>query len=227
MNRVLVAQLAAGLTRFLLARHETSTVVIGYDARKNSHRFAKDTAEIMQADGVAAQIMPELRPTPVLAFAVRELNISAGVMVTASHNPPQDNGYKVYLGNKDGGAQIIPPNDQKISEQIAWVTENVCINELPRSDDYGIIEDSVIARYIEKTAALRQAPISNIKYIYTSMHGVGKATLLTTLATSGLPKPILVTEQCEPDASFPTVSFPNPEEDGAGFSHCQSNSKKC
>ncbi|PID65373.1 MAG: phosphomannomutase [Gammaproteobacteria bacterium] len=215
MNRVLVAQAAAGLARFLLSRDKNPTVVIGYDGRKNSHRFAQDTAEIMQAAGVAAQLMPDLRPTPVLAFAVRQLKASAGVMVTASHNPPQDNGYKVYLGGEDDGAQIVPPNDKKIAEQIAWVAANVDVSELPRSRAYGVIDNSIIEAYINKTAALRQAPVSSIKYVYTAMHGVGKETLLATLAKAGLPAPILVDQQCEPDGSFPTVSFPNPEEAGA------------
>ncbi|PID66038.1 MAG: phosphomannomutase [Gammaproteobacteria bacterium] len=215
MNRVLVAQAAAGLARFLLSRNEAPTVVIGYDARKNSRRFAEDTAEIMQAAGVAAQLLPDLRPTPVLAFAVRELKASAGVMVTASHNPPQDNGYKVYLGDADDGAQIVPPNDKKIAEQIAWVAENLDVSELPRSKAYGVIDTSIIEAYIKTTAALRQAPVSDINYVYTAMHGVGKETLLSTLQAAGLPQPILVDEQCEPDGSFPTVSFPNPEEAGA------------
>lgn len=215
MNRVLVAQAAAGLARFLLQNRQNPTVVIGYDGRKNSRRFAEDTAEIMQAAGVAAQIMPDLRPTPVLAFAVRRLNASAGVMVTASHNPPQDNGYKVYLGDEDDGAQIVPPNDKKIAEHIAWVAENVNVNDISRSSDYGVIADTVIADYIEQTANLRQAPPSHINYVYTAMHGVGKDTLLATLDAAGLSKPILVDEQCEPDGNFPTVAFPNPEEDGA------------
>ncbi len=202
MNRVLVAQAATGLARFLLARNESPTVVIGYDARKNSRRFAEDTAEIMQAAGVAAQLLPDLRPTPVLAFAVRELNASAGVMVTASHNPPQDNGYKVYLGDADDGAQIVPPNDKKIAEQIAWVAENLDVSELPRSKAYGVIDTSIIEAYIKTTAALRQAPVSDINYVYTAMHGVGKETLLSTLQAAGLPQPILVDEQCEPDGLY-------------------------
>lgn len=216
MNRVLVAQAAAGLAKFLLARSSNPTVVIGFDARKNSLRFAQDTAEIMQATGVTATIMPDLRPTPVLAYAVRKLNASAGVMVTASHNPPEDNGYKVFLGDEDDGAQIVPPNDKKIAEQIQWVADNLNVNELPRSTDYGVIEQELIDAYIEKSATVHQAPIDGeLKYVYTAMHGIGTQTLLQTLEKAGLPKPILVDEQCTPDGSFPTVSFPNPEEDGA------------
>lgn len=215
MNRVLVAQAAAGLAKFLLAREENPSIVIGYDARKNSKRFAQDTAEIMQGQGISAQIMPDLRPTPVLAFAVRHLKASAGVMVTASHNPPEDNGYKVYLGGDDDGAQIISPNDQLIAEQIQWVADNLQVNDLARSKDYSTIDQSVIDTYIDKTVEISKAPISDINYIYTAMHGVGTETLLTTLEKAGLPKPVLIAEQCEPDGTFPTVSFPNPEEAGA------------
>lgn len=215
MNRVLVAQAAAGLARFLLAERNNHTVVIGYDGRKNSRQFAEDTAEIMQAAGISAHLMPDLRPTPVLAFAVRKLGAGAGVMVTASHNPPQDNGYKVYLGDEDGGAQIVSPSDKDIAEQIAWVAENIAINDLPRSSDYSVIAPSVITDYIQKTATVKTAPTSDINYIYTAMHGVGKETLLATLSAAGLPHPILVDAQCEPNGRFPTVAFPNPEEPGA------------
>jgi phosphomannomutase len=111
MNRVLVSQAAAGLAAFLLAREPHPSVVIGYDGRRNSHVFATDTAELMAGAGVRAILLPRLLPTPVLAFAVRHLDASAGVMVTASHNPAADNGYKVYLGGIDGGSQIVPPAD--------------------------------------------------------------------------------------------------------------------
>ncbi|WP_434353273.1 phospho-sugar mutase [Psychrobacter sp. HD31] len=216
MNRVLVAQAAAGLAKFLLERNAAPSIVIGYDARKNSDIFAKDTAEIMQGMGVNAQIMPDFRPTPVLAYAVRKLNASAGVMVTASHNPPEDNGYKVFLGDEDDGAQIVPPNDALIAKQIEWVAANQKVDELPRSNDYGTIHQNVIDDYIQKSAAVYQAKIDDeLKYVYTAMHGIGTQTLLQTLEQIGFPKPILVDEQCTPDGSFPTVSFPNPEEAGA------------
>lgn len=159
--------------------------------------------------------MPSLRPTPVLAFAVRELKASAGVMVTASHNPPEDNGYKVYLGGEDDGAQIVSPNDALIAKEIQWVADNQSISELPRSTDYQMIDQSVIDLYIERTANIATAPKAPLNYVYTAMHGVGKETLLEVLDKAGLPKPALVAEQCEPDGTFPTVSFPNPEEKGA------------
>lgn len=222
MNRVLVSQTAGGLARFLIKNNKDSSdglsIVIGYDARKNSKIFAEDTAEIMQGMGINAQIMPDLRPTPVLAFAVRYLKASAGVMVTASHNPPADNGYKVYLGGADDGAQIISPNDNLIAEQIEWVANNQKVNELPRSKDYGIIANDVIEAYFQQTIKVSQSAVSEdkpIKYVYTAMHGIGTETLLTALEKAGLPKPILVDEQCDPDGTFPTVSFPNPEEAGA------------
>ncbi|MBS9780422.1 MAG: phospho-sugar mutase [Moraxellaceae bacterium] len=219
LNRVLVAQTAFGLARFLLNRYKNQdkqpSIVIGYEVRKNSKIFAEDTAEMMQGAGINASIMPDLRPTPVLAFAIRHLQASAGVMVTASHNPPKDNGYKVFLGDEDGGAQIVAPNDKLIAEQIQWVADNKKINEIERSQDYKIIEQSVIDSYIEQTANIKQAPTSDLTYVYTAMHGVGTETILTTIEKAGLPKPILVKEQCEPDGTFPTVSFPNPEEKGA------------
>lgn len=215
MNRVLVAQAAAGLARYLLARNEKPSIVIGYDGRKNSLRFAQDTAEIMQAAGIDAFLMPSLRPTPVLAFSVRFMKASAGVMVTASHNPPDDNGYKVYLGGKDDGAQIIAPDDKLIAEQIQWVADNQKVTDIPRSTDYKMIDQSVIDEYVARTASLATAPVSQFTYVYTAMHGVGKETLLNVLDKAGLPKPVLVESQCEPDGTFPTVSFPNPEEKGA------------
>lgn len=215
MNRVLVGQAAAGLARFLLARNEKPTIVIGYDGRKNSLRFAQDTAEIMQAAGIDAMLMPSLRPTPVLAFAVRYLKASAGVMVTASHNPPQDNGYKVYLGGEDDGAQIISPNDKLIAAEIKWVAENQKVTDIPRDTNYQMIPQAVIDEYIARTASIATAPIAPLNYVYTAMHGVGKETLLSVLEKAGLPKPTLVEEQCEPDGTFPTVAFPNPEEKGA------------
>ncbi len=159
--------------------------------------------------------MPDLRPTPCLAFAVRKLGTSAGVMVTASHNPPEDNGYKVYLGGDDDGAQIVPPNDKAIADEIQFVADNLSITDLPRSTNYGVIEQAIIDEYIKRTANIITAQPQPLNYVYTAMHGVGKETLLQTLEKAGLDKPILVTEQCEPDGTFPTVSFPNPEEKGA------------
>lgn len=214
MNRVLVAQAAGGLARYLKARYPNPSVVIGYDARKNSAQFARDTAEIMQGAGVNAYLFGQMVPTPVLAYAVRALPATAGVMVTASHNPPQDNGYKVYLGNQDAGAQIIPPADADIAAEIA-ATAGADIRALPRQQDYTVLDDALLNSYIARTAALIQAPQTTLNYVYTALHGVGCQTLLKTLEQAGMNAPHLVSAQCTPDGSFPTVRFPNPEEPGA------------
>lgn len=214
MNRVLVAQAAAGLAAYLRNTHPNPTIVIGCDARKNSAQFAKDTAEIMQGAGIKALLLPEQLPTPVLAYAVRALKADAGVMVTASHNPPEDNGYKVYLGNADDGAQIVSPADTHIAQHIATAAQTD-IRDYPRDTNYQTLDNQIAEDYATATANLaNQAPLE-LKYIYTAMHGVGKNTLLATLEKAGYPQPVLVTEQCEPDGSFPTVNFPNPEEAGA------------
>src|SRR5690606_26936408 len=153
MNRVLVAQAAAGFAAFLLAREEAPSVVIGYDGRKNSRVFASDTAELMAGAGVRALLLPRMVPTPVRAFAVSHLGMSAGVMVTASHNPPDDNGYKVYLGGDDQGAQIVPPADAHIEAEILRVAEG-SIADLPRSTEYETAGDDVVDEYVRRTAQL-------------------------------------------------------------------------
>ncbi len=218
MNRVLVAQAAAGLAAFLLARpagaHGTApTVVIGYDGRHNSDVFARDTAELMQGAGVRATLLPRALPTPVLAFAVRHLDASAGVMVTASHNPARDNGYKVYLGGVDGGSQIVPPADGEIAAEIARVASGSIVG-LPRDMGYRFAPERVVAAYIGETAALADAP-STLKVVYTPLHGVGWETAAAVFAAAGFATPITVDAQLQPDPDFPTVAFPNPEEPGA------------
>lgn len=220
MNRVLVAQAARGFADYLLARAEREgtgqpSIVIGYDARINSERYARDTAELMQAAGVQATLLPRLLPTPVLAFAVRELGASAGVMVTASHNPKWDNGYKVYLGGTDGGSQIVSPADAEIAACIDRVANEELVNELPRSNDYQLAPESIIDAYVAATARVFQGEVQPLKVVYTPMHGVGWETFQKVLTTLGIPDPIVVDEQIEPDGSFPTVDFPNPEEPGA------------
>jgi phosphomannomutase len=213
MNRVLVAQAAAGLAAFLLSREDSPSVVIGYDGRKNSHVFATDTAEILQGAGVRAILLPRLLPTPVLAFAVRHLGASAGVMVTASHNPAADNGYKVYLGGADDGSQIVPPSDGEIAAQITLVAAGD-VRSLPRSGDYEFAAEEVVDAYVTETAAVGHAA-APIEFVYTAMHGVGWETARRVFAAAGFGEPSIVAEQIEPDATFPTVAFPNPEEPGA------------
>ncbi|MEO7146885.1 MAG: phospho-sugar mutase [Terrimesophilobacter sp.] len=215
MNRVLVAQAASGLAAFLLSRERHPSVVIGYDGRKNSHIFATDTAELMAGAGVRAILLPRLLPTPVLAFAVRHLGVSAGVMVTASHNPPNDNGYKVYLGGSDDGSQIVPPADAEIEAQIKLVASTKQVPELARSRDYETAGEVVLDEYIRRTVALVQRPDAVPSFVYTAMHGVGWETARRVFADAGFGEPTVVAEQIEPDPLFPTVAFPNPEEPGA------------
>jgi phosphomannomutase len=213
MNRVLVAQAAAGLAAFLVSREESPSIVIGYDGRTNSEVFARDTATIMAGAGVRATLLPRMLPTPVLAFAVRHLDVSAGVMVTASHNPARDNGYKVYLGGLDRGSQIVPPADGLIAAEIERIATG-SITDLPRSTDFVITDDGVVDEYVRRTAALGHVP-APLTFVYTAMHGVGWETASKVFAAAGFSEPALVTEQIEPDATFPTVAFPNPEEPGA------------
>lgn len=214
MNRVLVAQAAGGLADYLKGYDKEPSIVIGYDGRKNSDVFARDTAEIMAAAGIKAYLLPRKLPTPVLAYAIKYFDTTAGVMVTASHNPPEDNGYKVYLGKANGGGQIVSPADQDIAKLIDKVAA-CSINDLPRSDDYTILDDEVVNAYIEKTASIAKEPQADINYVYTAMHGVGYEVLSKTLEKAGLPQPHLVASQVWPDGNFPTVNFPNPEEKGA------------
>ncbi|WP_344796013.1 phospho-sugar mutase [Frondihabitans peucedani] len=230
MNRVLVAQAAAGFASFLLSRSSAPaadgstsdagrapSIVIGYDGRKNSDVFARDTAEIMAAAGVSATLLPRALPTPVLAFAVRHLDVSAGVMVTASHNPPRDNGYKVYLGDDDHGSQIVSPVDGEIASFIDTAAEGSVL-DLPRSDDYAIAGDDLVEDYVRLTAAVAGAAASGStqpRVVYTAMHGVGWEVARRVFATAGFTEPIPVAEQVAPDPAFPTVAFPNPEEPGA------------
>jgi phosphomannomutase len=213
MNRVLVTQAAAGLAAYLLAHSATPSIVIGYDGRTNSEVFARDTATIMAGAGVRTVLLPRHLPTPVLAFAVRHLNLSAGVMVTASHNPARDNGYKVYLGDLDHGSQIVPPADAHIAEQIARIAAG-SITELPRSTDFLLADESVIDAYVTATASIARVT-QPVSFVYSAMHGVGWETARAVFAAAGFGEPAVVAEQIAPDAAFPTVAFPNPEEPGA------------
>ncbi|MDK4688158.1 phospho-sugar mutase [Kingella negevensis] len=215
MNRVLVSQAAKGLADYILQFDpENPSIIIGYDGRKNSDVYAKDTAEIMAAAGIKTRLLPRCLPTPVLAYGIRHFDTTAGVMVTASHNPPADNGYKVYLGKSNGGGQIVSPADHDISALIEKATQTP-INEYARSTDYEVLDETVIEAYIAKTAALAQEPACELNYVYTAMHGVGKEVLLKTLNAANLPLPHIVAEQADPDPTFRTVAFPNPEEKGA------------
>ncbi|WP_425830255.1 phospho-sugar mutase [Streptomyces fractus] len=212
MNRAVVIRAAAGLAAYLKAKGQTDgVVVIGYDARHKSADFARDTAAVMVGAGLRAAVLPRPLPTPVLAFAIRHLGAVAGVEVTASHNPPRDNGYKVYLGD---GSQIVPPADAEIAAEIDAVAS---LDDVPRAESgWETLGEDVLEAYLARTdAVLAPGSPRGARAVYTAMHGVGKDTLLAAFARAGFPEPVLVPEQAEPDPDFPTVTFPNPEEPGA------------
>ena len=212
MNRSVVIRAAAGLAAYLKAHgQDGGLVVIGYDARYKSADFARDTAAVMTGAGLRAAVLPRPLPTPVLAYAVRHLGAVAGVEVTASHNPPRDNGYKVYLGD---GSQIVPPADAEIAAAIAAVGP---LDGVPRPESgWEILGEDVLAAYLARTdAVLSPGSPRSARTVYTAMHGVGTSVLTAAFARAGFPEPVLVAEQAEPDPAFPTVAFPNPEEPGA------------
>lgn len=215
MNRVVVIRAAAGLASYLLAEGTApgSPVVIGYDARHNSDVFARDTAEVMAGAGLVPLLLPRPLPTPLLAFAIRELGCAAGVMVTASHNPPQDNGYKVYLGD---GSQIVPPADTGIAAAIAAVGPLASVPRPALSTTSGrVLDDSIVDAYLDTVASVAADGPRDLAVVYTPLHGVGGSVLPLVLETAGFAAPAVVTEQEQPDPDFPTVAFPNPEEPGA------------
>lgn len=221
MNRAVVIRTTAGLAAYLGEQLDGGVprVVVGYDARHGSARFATDVAAVLTGAGAQALLLPAAGPTPVLAFAVRDLDADAGVMVTASHNPREDNGYKVYLGGRvvtgaGQGAQLVAPADAAIAERIAAVGGAA---EVARPDSgWQVLDGSVTERYLARVAA--QVPTGyarDLRIVYTPMHGVGGRTAVAALARAGFGDVVVVPEQFEPDPDFPTVSFPNPEEPGA------------
>ena len=210
MNRVVVIQTAAGLVAYLRA-HGGSSVVVGFDARHKSDQFARDTCAVMVGAGIRAMILPRALPTPVLAFAIRHLRVDAGVMVTASHNPPQDNGYKVFLGD---GSQIVAPADVEISSEIQAVGT---VESIPRAEfGWETLDDTVVDAYVQRVAsvALPDGP-RDLRIVYTPLHGCGGDVMRRAMQATGFPAPEAVSEQAAPDPDFPTVAFPNPEEPGA------------
>ena len=215
MNRAVVGRTATGIVAYMRERNLTS-VVIGRDARYGSENYTFETAEIMSGAGMKVFVLPRPLPTPVLAFATNELGCDVGIMVTASHNPPQDNGYKVYLGGTvDGieyrGSQIVSPTDVSIAQKIAAVKS---LKNQPRGKEWVVLGEEVVEKYIDRTASLATNP-GALKIVYTAMHGVGTETLQRVFQKAGFASPILVDAQCAPDPDFPTVAFPNPEEPGA------------
>ena len=216
MNRLTVLQAASGLAQYLVQQGFTGRkVVIGFDARYNSDVFADDTARVMSGAGLEPVIFSHVVPTPVLAFAIRHLGACAGVMVTASHNPPQDNGYKVYLGD---GRQIVSPIDEQISKLIKTVTD---VREIVQGSPGTFVSDDVVETYTSLTSQLitsgptTDAQRKSVTSVYTAMHGVGWKTLQSVFGASGFNEPNAALEQRDPDPAFPTVAFPNPEEKGA------------
>lgn len=218
MNRAVVIRAAAGLTAYLTEqltdagdRTTGPAVVIGFDARHGSDTFARDTAAVVTAAGGRAMVLPRPLPTPVLAFAIGHLGADAGVMVTASHNPPQDNGYKVYLGD---GTQIVPPADVDIAARIDRADSAAAV---PRAE-YGwrTVDETVVEAYLDAAAAV-VAPDSprELSVVHTALHGVGSDLVVAAFERAGYPPPQVVATQAEPDPDFPTVAFPNPEEPGA------------
>jgi phosphomannomutase len=211
MNRTVVRRAAAGLASWLTAHGFAGRpVVVGFDARHGSADFARDSAQIFAAAGFDARLMPAPSPTPVTAFAVQHMGAAAGVVVTASHNPPQDNGYKVYA---DDGAQIVPPADREIESEIRAVASAKAI---PLSQaGVTMLDDGIVRDYISAVTGLIDAGPRDVRIVHTAMHGVGAGLAQRVFAAAGFAPLTAVPEQERPDPDFPTVAFPNPEEPGA------------
>ena len=215
MNQAVVGRTAAGIVQYMKARSLTS-VVIGRDARHGSDVFEELSAQIFAGAGFKVSVLPRPLPTPVLAFAVNEIGADVGIMVTASHNPGSDNGYKVYLGGTvDGvnyrGSQIISPADKQISAEIEKIKS---LKTIARAQTWKILSEDIVEKYVDQTKALAPRP-GDLKIVYTAMHGVGTKTLQRVFHRAGFPSLILVAAQAQPDPNFPTLAFPNPEEVGA------------
>ena len=221
MNRVVARMAASALADVLLAREEVAGgMAVGYDARRKSDLFAHDTARVLAGRGIPVHLLDQPLPTPLLAFTVRHRGCGAGVMVTASHNPPADNGYKVYWGD---GAQIVPPLDHLIEERMA-ATSPISDGDLGPAASSGpeqlegvesLDVDAVVEAYLEATIGAQRAPRAAPSVAYTALHGVGGSIVSLAFRRAGLDPPVPVRAQHEPDGSFPTVVFPNPEEPGA------------
>ena len=220
MNLAVVSRAARGLADHLTGDLglEQPLVVIGFDARHRSEDFARASAAIMTAAGCRVHLLERYGPTPLIAFAVRHLGADAGIVVTASHNPPADNGYKVYLGGRasapDGqGVQIVPPSDAQIAARIAAVGP---VREIPRAEGWAVLGDQLREDYLAAICALPdpEGP-RQVRIVHTAMHGVGTETALAALHRTGFAEVHPVAKQADPDPDFPTVAFPNPEEPGA------------
>ena len=222
MNRAVVISTTRGLADHLAATGvpDDVPVVVGYDGRTDSRRFAEDTIGVLVAAGRAVAAFDRPIPTPLVAYAARVLEAGAAVVVTASHNPPAYNGYKVYAGN---AVQIIPPTDAAIADAIDAVGHAADVSRVPdpfAADGVTVLGDAMIARYLDEVTAARpapdrEAPASGLRIVYTPLHGVGRQVTVPALARAGHDDVHVVAEQADPDGAFPTVAFPNPEEPGA------------
>ncbi len=235
MNRIVVAQAALAIARFLnsnktdyLDKNGELSVVVGYDGRVNSDIFAQDSAEIFAAAGIKTRLFDSAVPTPVAAFTGKRFLASATVIVTASHNPPRDNGYKVYLGGANGCSQLISPQDKQIASLIDEISKKITFDEIPKSKDIEILGQADIDAYVARTASLvsqDQTGRKNLKITYTAMHGVGYRVMKAVFDRTGFVFSSVAAQQ-EPNGQFPTVSFPNPEEPGAmdlSFEHAKTH----
>ncbi|WP_132878717.1 phospho-sugar mutase [Tamaricihabitans halophyticus] len=210
MNRAVVIRTSAGVGAWLRAEGKAGAiVVIGRDARHGSEAFCVDTAEVLAAAGFDVRVLPRPLPTPVVGYAVRALGAAAGIQITASHNPPSDNGYKLFDA---AGTQIAPPVDARIEAAIAGTVAAVSV---PRSNTYRALDDELVRGYLDRLATLPRNSARELRVAATALHGVGAKPLLDALRGAGFTDVRLVAEQSEPDPDFPTVAFPNPEEPGA------------
>jgi phosphomannomutase len=238
INSIVVAHASAAVARFVnrfekrsvsanvfdgppttdsLSLMPTRTVVVGYDARTKSAEFAQIAADVLAGAGIRTILSNTVVPTPLLAFAVRHLNADAGVMITASHNPRGDNGYKVYLGGSHDGRQLVAPYDAEIHAYMVESIETIPTRDLRRGAPVPL-DTSVVDAYVALTASLVPEPIYQPPTVYTAMHGVGSALTRRVLMTAGFDVANMLTTvsiQDAPDGDFPTLPFPNPEEDGA------------
>ena len=235
MNRVVVAQTALAIARFLnqnrseyLDQDGNLSVVVGYDGRVNSDIFAQDSAEIFAGAGIRTRLFDSAVPTPVAAFTGKRFLASATVIVTASHNPPRDNGYKVYLGGQNGCSQLIAPQDKQIAALIDEISETTNFSDIPKSDNIEMLGQPDIDKYVDRATALVSQVSSgreDLKITYTAMHGVGYRVMKAVFDKTGFVMSSVAKQQ-EPDGQFPTVAFPNPEEPGAmdlSFEHAKTN----
>jgi len=224
MNRAVVRAATAAVAGWLLDGGGTRDVVVGCDARHRSDEFADEVAQVLAGTGVRVHLLPRPGPTPLLAFAVRHLGTGAGIMITASHNPAADNGYKLYLSD---GAQVIPPVDAEIEERIAALGSLADVPLAPLDDPLVVRHgDDVAAAYLDAVAGPAPAPAPggiagsgvggpDLTVVYTPMHGVAGDLMLRAIGRAGFAAPHMVAAQAAPDPDFPTVAFPNPEEPGA------------